>query len=119
MSDNKPTDHITTSYAYAKRGDLPSEASEFYRDAGLSKAEFEVARAAQIIPEKVPARFADRDGSGGRKARTFRHELPQPRPDFAPPDRRLYEQDWFQKSRRQKQDVQPAHGKAQRHIRKR
>lgn len=119
MSDNKPTDHITTSYAYAKRGDLPSESSDFYRNAGMSKAEFEVARAAQIVPDQIPARFQNRDSDGGGKAKTFRHDLPQPRPDFAPPDRRLYEQDWFQKSRRQKQDVQTNQSKARDHIRKR
>ena len=107
------------SFAYLRRGELPSDASDFYRDAGMTKEEFEVARAAQIVSEQVPARFQNMDGDGGRKAKTFRHELPQPRPDFAPPDRRLYEEDWFQKSRRQKHRDQPAHGKAHSHIRKR
>lgn len=114
MKDSRPT-----SYSFQHHGDLPSEHSDFYRDAGMSKAEFEVARSAQIVPDQVPVRFQNMDGDGGRKARTFRHELPQPRPDFAPPDRRLYEEDWFQKSRRQKHRDQPAHGKAHSHIRKR
>ena len=119
MSDKKPVEHITTSYAYAKRGELPSEPSDFYRDAGMSKSEFEVARAAQIAPKQVPARFQNMGGEGGRRVKAFRHELPQPRPDFAPPDRRLYEDDWFQKSRRQKHRDQPNQSKAQSHIRKR
>lgn len=117
MSDK--SSNSTSSYAYQKRGDLPSEPSGFYRDAGLSKQEFEIARAAQIIPLQTPERFQHIEGSGGRKARTFRHELPQPSPDFAPPNRSLYEKEWFQKIRVPKKNAEPAHSKALKNIRDR
>lgn len=115
MSDE--ADKITTSYAYQKRGELPSQTSDFYSDAGLSREEFEISRAAQIVPDTTPARFANRDGSGGGMAKTYRHELPDPRPNFAPPNRRLYEEDWFQKIRCPQNKAQPAKTKDVKNIR--
>tara|TARA_R110000851_G_scaffold162265_2_gene305962 strand:- start:985 stop:1335 length:351 start_codon:yes stop_codon:yes gene_type:complete len=104
MSKFNPT---ALSYAYLNRGDLPSEPTGFYRDAGLSREEFEIARAAQIRPDQTPERFRHIEESGGRRAKTLQHVLPDPHPDFAPPNRRLYEEDWFQKNRRREDRSEP------------
>lgn len=104
------------SFAYLRRGELPSDGSSFYRDAGLSRDEFEIARAAQLLPRGLPERFHDRQsGETGRKPKVMAHVLPDPRPDFAAPNRKLFEEDWFARRKTSQHALQPARA----HIRRR
>ena len=112
MSDGPKFNPTALSFAYLRRGELPSITPGFYRDAGLSRDEFEIARAAQIVSHPTPERFRHIEDGDGRRPKTFRHVLPDPRPSFAPPSRKLFEEDWFRQRRRQTRT-------APQHIRKR
>ncbi|MEO1193307.1 MAG: hypothetical protein AAFY02_16210 [Pseudomonadota bacterium] len=96
MSKNGNKD-ARTSFAFQRRGDLPGSSS-FYRDSSEARDAFETARAAQIPPAQQPAR-ADREAGGvaARRPRVSRFDLPAPRPSFAEPNRKRFEEDWFQK----------------------
>lgn len=85
-----------TSYSFEIRGDLPSHMGDFYRDADMSRADFETARAAQIVPQD---RQSPAQGQSSKGRRISGFDLPDPRPSFAPPDRKWREDGWFQKLR--------------------
>lgn len=114
MSKFNPT---AMSYAYLRRAELPSQEGEFYRDAGLSKEQFEAARTAQTPERKSPEPSKVRQEDSGRKARNFNHVLPDPRPDFAPPNRRLFDEEWERWKRDERSREQPAQSQIRGHIR--
>lgn len=83
-----------TSYSFQVRGDLPSHMGDFYRDADMSRAAFETARAAQIMPQDRPRHARGQSDNGWR---TSEFHLPDPHPSFAAPNRKWREDGWFQK----------------------
>ena len=117
MSDGPKFNPTALSFAYLRRSELPSVTPGFYRDAGLSRDEFEVARAAQISPRETPERFRNIEDSGGRRPKTMQHVLPDPRPTFAPPSRKLYQEDWFRKKRNPENRLDHAETITFKHIR--
>ena len=119
MTDAPKFNHSALSFAYLRRGELPSIMPVFCRDAGLSGHEFESARAAQIISHETPERFRDIEYSDEHKPKTMRHVLPAPCPSFAPPSRKLFEEDWFRKKRNPENRLHLAKIMAAKHIRHR
>lgn len=119
MSPHPKFNPTALSFAYLRRGELPSVTPGFYRDAGLSRDDFQSARAGQEPPRAKPARFEEMGQGDDRSPRTLKHTLPDPRPSFAPPSRKLFEEDWFRKKRNRPDHPQPAQTKARRHGRKR
>lgn len=117
MSKQHPGFNPTAmSFAYLRRGELPLDGSSFYCDAGLSRDDFEIAHAAQLLSRSAPERFQNRQsGETGRKSKVLMHVLPDPRPDFAPPNRKLFEEDWFVRRRAERNQSH----RAKAHIRRR
>lgn len=89
MKDTRPT-----SYSFQHRGELPSYDGAFTRDAGLSRAAFEELRTRQPVPLELLRDHGERD-AWHVKINCF--ELPQPHPDFAPPNRARFNADWEEK----------------------
>lgn len=91
MSDDK-----RTSYSFQNRGELPSHDAGFTRDAGKAKQTFETEHNAQPKPKDPQPDPSERDAW---HVKVNLHELPQPHPDFAPPNRARFNADWEEKRR--------------------
>lgn len=91
MSDDK-----RTSYSFQHRGDLPSYDADFTRDAGKSRDDFEESHNVQPKPEEPQPDPVERDAW---HVKVNLHDLPQPHPDFAPPNRTRFNAEWEEKRR--------------------
>jgi hypothetical protein len=98
MTDTPAKGAGRTSFAFERRGELPNHLGDFYRDADKARAAFETARTAQIVAPE-PSQRADRSAGEDRamRPRTARFQLPDPHPSFAQPNRKRFEEDWFQR----------------------
>lgn len=86
MRDSRPS-----SYSFQHRGELPSYDAQFTRDAGLSREAFEELRTGRTPEPRITPDASERD-QWYVKLNLF--DLPEPRPDFAPPNRARFNADW-------------------------
>ena len=84
-------DTCTTSYSFQHQSELPSYDAQFTRDAGLSREAFEALRTGRTPEPRATRDPAERDQW---HVKIIRFDLPEPRPDFAPPNRARFNADW-------------------------
>lgn len=93
MADDPANAPPRTSFAFARRADLPDHGGDAWRDAGKASRAFDPAQAGQP-PVQAPGNANDNAAGGaGDRTRPDLFVLPDPRPSFARPARPPQDED--------------------------